>query len=77
MGFAIDGCCVAFNHILTSILSVSVEPLKILCAEDAVALAPRAGDLNLEDFLIPFKFSNQGFFGIQGWPCRPLGRIYM
>ena len=34
---------------LISILSVSVEPLEMLCAQAADALAPRAGDLKAEN----------------------------
>ena len=48
--FAIDGCCVVSDHMLISILSMLVEPLEMLCAEVAVALAPLAGDLKAEDF---------------------------
>ena len=33
---------------------MSVEPLEMLCAEAAVALAPRARDLKPEDLLSPF-----------------------
>ena len=51
LGLAIDGCCVVSYHMLISILSMSVKPLKILYTEAAVALAPHARDLKAEDFL--------------------------
>ena len=41
------------DHMLISILSVSVQPL-VMCAEAVVALAPWARDLKPEDLLSPF-----------------------
>ena len=38
---------------LISILSMSVEPLEVLCAEAADALASPERDLKLEDLLSP------------------------
>ena len=48
LGLAIDGCSVMSDRMLISILSLSVEPLEMLCAEAAAALAPQAGDLKVE-----------------------------
>ena len=39
--------------ILTSIVSMLVEPLEMSCAEAADALAPRARDFQAEDLLSP------------------------
>ena len=41
------------DHMLTSILSMSVEPPEILCAEAVDALAPQVWDLKTEDLLSP------------------------
>ena len=41
------------DHMLISILSVSVEPLEMLCAEAVDALAPQ--DLKPKDFLSPLR----------------------
>ena len=46
-----DGCCLVSDRTLISILSMSVEPLEMLCSEAVVALAPRAGDLKAENLL--------------------------
>ena len=53
LALAINGYCVVFDLMLISILSTSVVPLEILCAEAAVALAPWAGDLKAKDLLSP------------------------
>ena len=53
LGLAIDGCCVVSDSMLISILSMSVAPLKMSCAEAGVGLAPQAGDLKAEDLLSP------------------------
>ena len=37
------------DRMLISILSGSVEPLEMLCADAAVALAPRAKEMKAED----------------------------
>ena len=48
LGLAINGCCVVPYCMLICILSVSVRPLEMLCAEAEVALGPLAGDLKAE-----------------------------
>ena len=47
MGFVSEGCIVALDPMLISILSMSVEPLQMSCAEAADGLAPQARDLNI------------------------------
>ena len=49
LGLVAKNCIVVSNRMLISILSMSVEPLEMLCAEAADALAPWAGYLNPED----------------------------
>ena len=44
------------DRMLISIPSMSVEPLEMSCIEAADALAPRARDLNAEDFLKFYLF---------------------
>ena len=46
------GWCVVSEWMLVSILSVSVDPRGMLCAD--AALAPLCGDLKPEDLLRPF-----------------------
>ena len=50
-------CCgcnmVSVDHMLISILSVSVKALEMLCAEAAKAVAPWACDLKFDDLLSP------------------------
>ena len=46
--------CLLSDCMLISILSVSVEPLEMLCIETVVALAPQAGALKPENLLSPF-----------------------
>ena len=41
------------DHMLISILSVSVQALEMLCGEAAEPLAPRAWDLKPDDLLSP------------------------
>ena len=41
------------DHMLISILSISVEPLEMLFSEAADALAPQTEHLKPEDFLSP------------------------
>ena len=41
------------DYMLISILSVSVEPLEMSCAEAADTLAPCAGDLKPDNLLSP------------------------
>ena len=53
MELAINGCCVVSEPMLILMLSLSVEPLEMLCAEAAVALAPLAGNLKPGDLLSP------------------------
>ena len=43
-----EGCIVVFDRMQISILSMSVEPLEMMCAEEVDTLAPRAGDLKPE-----------------------------
>ena len=40
LGLVTESCIVVSDHMLISILSMSVEPLKILCAEEADSLVP-------------------------------------
>ena len=40
LGLAMDGCCVLSEHMLISILSVSVDPMEMSWGEAALALAP-------------------------------------
>ena len=58
VGLAIDGCCVVSDHMLISILSVSVEGLEILCSVAVVTLTPLVVDLKAEDFYVCFKRLN-------------------
>ena len=51
LGLVTEGCIVVSDCMLISILSVSVEPLEMLCAEAADALASWAGDLKAEYLL--------------------------
>ena len=51
LGLVTEFCVVLSDHMLISILSVSVEPLEMLHAEAVEALAPQ--DLKPEDFLSP------------------------
>ena len=51
MGHVTESCIVVSDCMLISILSLLVEPLEMLCAEAADALAPRAGDFKGEDLL--------------------------
>ena len=53
LGLVTEGCIVVSDCMLISILSILVEPLEMLCAEAAHALAPHAGDLKPEDLLNP------------------------
>ena len=48
-----EGCIVVSDSMLISILSMLVEPLEMLCAEAADALAPQVWDLKAEDLLSP------------------------
>ena len=50
-GLAIDGCCMVSDHMLISILFISVEGLEMLCSVAAVALTPLVVDLKAEEFL--------------------------
>ena len=46
--FVTEGCIVVSDRILISILSMSVEPLEMSCAELVDALAPQMRDLQPE-----------------------------
>ena len=49
LGLVTEVCIVVSDRMLISLLPMSVEPLKVSCAEAADALAPQARDLKAED----------------------------
>ena len=51
LGLITEGCIVMSDCILVSILYMLFEALEVLCAEATDALAPRVGDLKVEDLL--------------------------
>ena len=53
LGLVTEGCIVVSDHMLISILSMSVEPPEMSCAEATDALTPWARDLNSEDLPSP------------------------
>ena len=67
-----EGCIVVSDHMLISILSMSLEPLEMLCAEAADALAPWAGNLKLKS-LTPDVCLQELKFILN--PVLPLGSL--
>ena len=53
LGLVTEDCNVVSDHMLVSILSVSVEALEMLCADVADALPPQAGDMKPDNPLSP------------------------
>ena len=53
LGLVTEGCIVVSDYMPILLLSVSVEPLEMSCAEAADALAPQSKDLKAEDLLCP------------------------
>ena len=51
LGLVTEGCIVVSDCMLSSILSMLVDPLEMPCAKGEDALVPWAGDLKLEDLL--------------------------
>ena len=49
LGLVTEGCIVVSDRMLIPILSMSIEPLEMSCAEAADALAPSVGDLKAKD----------------------------
>ena len=53
LGLTMDGWCVVSEHMLVSILSVSVDPRE-MWNDSALSLAPLHRDMKPEDLLSPF-----------------------
>ena len=77
MGLSTEGYYVVSDRMLISTLSMSVEPLEMLCADAADALASWAGDLKAEKFaesLVSYVCLQEDLFVLN--PVLPLCHFF-